>query len=282
MLIYLNYFKRIQLESVLIILCAVLLLGMPPAIYGQEEDLFGDESDESLLFGDEFELGGDDLSFDFEDETDTSAAEADDFFGDFEDEAEEETADTTAAEDDWGFGFDDSLEVDSTDKFTEAEFPDHPLNFSQAVHGTFMEGTGLTISFYSPQYVADKMNTWYSYMDYSLSIELPWHYAVEPANISFLLDISSFNFKNSFPAGGSFTGVSIMPMVRAEAFGVEAEVGVGMYAPTFGVMAGLGYSYQYHSLFVSAGYRWNWAYNIDPIGAGWWLEPRFTTGIKLW
>ncbi|MEA3288012.1 MAG: hypothetical protein U9Q77_11655 [Candidatus Marinimicrobia bacterium] len=284
----LNYFKWIKLKSAVAALGAILLLGMPPAVYGQEEDLFGDESDESLLFGDEFDLGSDDLSFDFEDdeEADTTTVEEDDFFGDYDDESDEETADTTEIEDDWGFGddfnFDDSLGVDSTDQFTETEFSDHPLNFRQAVHGTFMEGTGLTISFYSPQYVADKMSTWYSYMDYSMSIEFPWHYEVDPANISFLLDVSSFNFKNSFPAGGSFTGVSIMPMVRAEAFGLEAEAGVGMYAPTFGIMAGLGYSYQYQSIFISAGYRWNWAYNIDPIGSGWWLEPRFTTGIKLW
>ncbi|MCF6238612.1 MAG: hypothetical protein L3J79_07355 [Candidatus Marinimicrobia bacterium] len=266
------------MDRVIIALCGVMLLFIAPVVYGQEEDLFGTAADDSLLFGDEFDLGGDDFSFDFEDETEAeeAPAESDDFFGEFEEEPEEETADTTAAGDDWGFG------EDSTDLITEEEYPDHPLNFQKAVQGTFMEGSGLTLSLYSPQYVSDKMDTWYSFMDYSLSIVSPWHFEAAPTTVSFLLDISSFNFKNSFPAGGSFKGVSIMPMVRVELYGIEAEAGVGMYLPTFGVMTGLGYSVQYHSLFVSAGYRWNWAYDIAPIGSGWWMEPRLTTGIKLW
>jgi len=261
----------------------VLCLG-PPLVQAQDEDPFASSSDDSLLFGEEFDLGTDDFSFDLNDATpaDSSAGEADDFFG--ESESDSESADdTTAAEDDWGLGDDAEFGEDSTASDTLLEeYPDHPLDFRRKYQGTALEGTGLVVSFYSPQYVADNMDTWYSYLDYSLSFELPWHYTFDPARVSFLVDVASFNFKNSFPAGGTFAGVSVMPAIRAEVFGLEAEAGLGMYYPTFGVMAGLGYSYQFHSIFISAGYRWNWAYQIDPIGSGWWLEPRFTTGIKLW
>jgi len=74
----------------------------------------------------------------------------------------------------------------------------------------------------------------------------------------------------------------VMPIARVETFGLEIELGAGMYYPTYGALVGIGYSYKFHSLFASAGYRWNWVSNIDPIGTSWWLEPRFTAGIKLW
>lgn len=266
-----------------------MFLVSPAKLFSQDENLFESSDDDSLLFGDEFDLGGEDFSFDFDegDDADTTSIESDDFFGDIEDEEVEGSADTTATDDVWGLGddsdFDNIFAEDSTEgAIVEEELPDHPLDFRKKFQGTMMENTGLTVSLYSPQYVADKMETWYSFMDLSLTVELPWHYVVEPANISFLVDISSFKFENSFPAGGTFSGASLMPMVRAEAFGAEVEAGLGMYFPTFGMMMGLGYSYQYHSLFVSAGYRWNWVYKIDPIGSGWWMEPRITTGIKLW
>jgi len=281
MLLCVNKIKVDSVKQVVPLLVLLLFILLTPQAFGQEEDLFGTTADDSLLFGSEFDLGGDDFSFDFDDagEADSSAGEGDDFFGDFEDDAEETVEDATAVEDDWGFEDDsDSTAID----ITEEEYPDHPLNFRKNFQGTMFDGAGLTVSFYSPQYVAEKLDTWYSYMDFSLSIELPYHFETASTNISFLVDISSFNFTNSFPAGGSFNGVSLIPVVRAEAFGLEAEAGVGMYSPTFGIMAGLGYAYQYQSLFFSAGYRWNWAYKIDPIGSGWWLEPRITTGIKLW
>lgn len=267
-----------------------LLLVFSPGLYAQEEDLFGDSEGDSLLFGDEFDLGGDDFSFEAEDEaaSDTEAGEEDDFFGDFGDE---ETDDETEAEsdsaevDEWGLDTDtdyESLITRTADGDLLEEVPDHPLELGKYVEGTFLEDTGFTLSLYSPQVVPDQLNTWYSYVDFSLTTELPWHFTFEPVELSFSVDISSFNFVNSFPVGGEFKGVSIMPLARAEIYGAELEMGLGMFTPTFGAIAGIGYAYQFHSLFFSAGYRWNWAYNIDSIGSIWWLEPRVTTGIKFW
>ncbi|NQV14684.1 hypothetical protein HQ531_04435 [bacterium] len=289
MLFYSKISRLALVQKIIFIFSVTLLLLSPGEIYAQEEDPFESAADDSLLFGDEFDLGGDDFSFDFDEgeETDTSAVESGDFFGESEDEVEEETVDSTPAGDDWGLGgdsdFDNLFDDDSTGgTIGEVEYSDHPLDFRKKFRGTLMEDTGLTLSLYSPQYVADKMDTWYSFMDFSLTIELPWHYEFKPINVGFLVDISSFKFENSFPAGGTFSGASLIPMVRAEAFGAEVEAGMGLYYPTFGIMTGLGYSYQFHSLFVSAGYRWNWVYKIDPIGSGWWMEPRITTGVKLW
>jgi len=273
-------------RELMISICLILFLLITPFGYGQEEDLFGSAEDDSLLFGEEFDLGGDDFSFEADEETPAGddAATEDDFFGDFdeEDEAALSEEEPAAEEDDWGFG-EDLFAADSTadTTFTEA-YTDHPLDFRKSTNGTFMEGTGITFSLYSPQRVNDKLKTWHSHLDYSLSVELPWHYAFDPVEVSFLVDVSSFNFKNSFPAGGTFNGASFMPYIRAEAGGLEVEAGAGMFYPSFGLMAGLGYSIQIHSIFLSTGYRWNWAANIDPIGAAWWLEPRFTLGVRLW
>jgi hypothetical protein len=272
-------------QHLLGVLVAIVLLFVP-ALFAQEADLFGDSSADSLLFGDEFDLGGDDISFDFDVETPTegSAEPGDDFFGDLDAEDEAEPAeDSTDTTDDWGFGDDDLFAADSLgDSTLTGAYTDHPLDFRKSVQGTFMEGTGVHVSFYSPQVVNEKLDTWYSHLDYSLSIELPWHYQMDPLELSFLVDISSFNFENSFPAGGQFNGVSFMPYAKAEVMGLEVEAGAGFFFPSFGLMAGLGYSLQMHSIYISTGYRWNWAANIDPIGAAWWLEPKFTMGIRLW
>lgn len=264
-----------------------ILTALSPGLYAQEEDLFGTAEGDSLLFGDEFDLGGDDFSFETEDETstDTEATGEEDFFGDFGEEEDSEPAADTTQVDEWGLDSEEdyeSLITRTTDGTVMEEVPDHPLELGKYVKGTIFEDTGFTLSLYSPQVVPDNLNTWFSYMDFSITTELPWHFSFDPIDLSFSVDISSFKFVNSFPVGGEFKGFSIMPIARAEMAGVEVELGMGMYTPTFGAMAGIGYSYRFHSLFFSAGYRWNWAYDIDPIGSSWWLEPRFTTGIKFW
>ncbi len=290
MLLYVKNLRCQASRFMIIVVGLLVLTFLSPDLYAQEEDLFGDSEGDSLLFGDEFDLGGDDFSFETEDEaeTDTEASGEDDFFGEFGDE---ETVDETEAEvdsaevDEWGLGTDsdyESLITRTADGNVLEEVPDHPLDLGKYVEGTIFEDTGFTFSIYSPQMVPDKLNTWYSFMDVSLTTELPWHFTFEPVELSFSIDISSFKFVNSFPAGGEFKGFSIMPMARAEMYGAEIEVGMGMFTPTFGAIAGIGYTYQFHSLFFSAGYRWNWAYNIDPIGSSWWLEPRITTGVKFW
>lgn len=291
---YSENFKRAWKESQIVILTCLLMLFLVPDAKAQEEDLFGTSADDSLLFGDEFDLGDEDISFDFEDdgEGESDVASEDDFFGEFEDEDTaagiEEDSVSIEAEDDWGLESSDDYESLITRSADGEENPffeeelSHPLDFRKYVRGTIFEGTGYTISLYSPQYVGEGLKTWYSYMDYSLTLELPWHLEINPAELSFSIDISSFSFDNSFPAGGDFKGVSVMPMAHAKIFGAEIELGMGTFYPTFGALAGIGYTYQFHSIFLSAGYRWNWAYNIDPVGSSWWLEPRLTTGIKLW
>jgi len=298
-------FTRVRINRLLVIMGALLLFMFTlPDAYAQEDDLFGDVENDSLLFGDDFDFGGDDASFDFgeEDATDdsfnfdegdeatSSESPEEDFFGDFEEDPAEEAAnaDTSGLADEWGLdesgGYDKLITrtVDGEEATFEADESDHPLDFSKYVRGTILEDTGFTLSLYSPQYVAEPLKTWYSYLDFSFTTELPWRFTLYPAELSFSVDISSFSFVNSFPSGGTFKGLTIMPIARVETFGFEVEAGAGMYYPTFGALAGFGYSYKFHSLFASAGYRWNWVSNIDPVGTSWWLEPRFTAGVKLW
>lgn len=283
------------------ILITLGLVFSPAHLFAQEDDFFGSAEDDSLLFGEEFDLGGDDFSFDFEDEGDAESETDDELGGDSDDEFsfdfddEEETADesaeadTSGLGDEWGFGDEgDDYEslitktVEGEDGAVERDPADHPLDFRKYTDGTIFENTGWTLSLYSPHKVAGNLETWYSFIDVSLTADLPWHFTLYPAELTFSVDISSFSFENSYPAGGSFRGLTVMPMAKAEVFGAELELGAGLFYPTFGVLAGAGYSIQYHSIFASAGYRWNWVSNIDPIGSNWWLEPRFTLGVKLW
>lgn len=286
------YFKVLMNRIALMnksLLAILLLFSFTSMLSAQEEDLFGDTEGDSLLFGDEFDLGGDDFSFETDEEEagDSEAGDEDDFFGDFDDEdTEEEVAESDTSEvDEWGLETEtdyESLITRSADGSSLEDPPDHPLELGKYVEGTLLEDTGFTLSLYSPHVVPEELDTWFSFMDFSLTTELPWHLTFEPVELSFSVDISSFKFVNSFPSGGDFKGFSMMPIVRAEVYGFELETGLGMFMPTFGALVGLGYSYQYHSLFFSTGYRWNWAYDIEPIGSSWWLEPRFTAGIKFW
>jgi len=261
----------------------------------QDDDLFGDDT---LLFGEEFDLG-EDFDLDLGGEDDLLGTEAESGGEELEDWMEgldfgeegvesgtEEALEDTAAADDWGFitegeDYEDLIKrsAEGEDLFEES---DHPLNFSKAVEGTILEDTGFTLSFFSPQYVADTLDTWYSFMDFSLTVDFPWHIERGTTHILFSLEIASFNFENTFPAGGTFTGVSVVPMARLKLKGIETEFGAGLFYPSFGMMAGAGFSYKFESIFFSAGYRWNWVSDIDPIGTGWWIEPRFTLGIKFW
>ncbi len=261
-----------------------LLWAIP--LTAQEADPFAADS---LLFGEEFDLGDD---FDLGGETleDTSTGleglggELDDWLNTTDtDSLNQDTIAVDTAADEWGF-LEPGGDVDSIleGEVTEEEIPEHPLDLGRWVDGTFLEDTGFTLSLTSPHVVASQLDTWYSYIDFSLSMNLPWHFQSAPADISFSVDVSSFDFQNTFPAGGRFHGVSIMPLVQAEAFGFEGELGMGMFSSTFGLVSGLGYNLTFHSLFISTGYRWNWAYTIKPIGSAWWLEPRFTLGIRFW
>lgn len=295
--LYLSRITRRINQGYIALIPLLLLMLTPMVLTAQDDDFFGSAEDDTLLFGEEFDLGDDEFSFDFGDdeETDDSGEEAgdDEFSFDFDDEdATEEEAETEEAgdlDDEWGLSDEgDDYEslitrtVDGEGVEIERDPSDHPLDFSDNVRGTFLENTGITLSFRSPHVVADNLKTWYSFVDYSLTADLPWHITLYPLELTFSVDLSSFSFENSYPAGGSFRGLTVIPMAKAEAFGIEAEVGTGLFYPTFGMLAGIGYSIQYHSIFASAGYRWNWVYNIDPIGANWWLEPRFTLGVRFW
>ena len=92
MLLYFSNF-RCQVSKLMMLLVGLFFLTIfSPGLYAQEEDLFGDSEGDSLLFGDEFDLGGDDFSFETEEEsgTESEAVGEDDFFGDFGDEEETE------------------------------------------------------------------------------------------------------------------------------------------------------------------------------------------------
>lgn len=274
--------KLIVARYMMVAISLLFLCLATPVTYAQ--DLFGDDS---LLFGEEFDLG-DEFDFGGDDEGDlfggeeleSGEGELDDWLSGFEDEESAEdtlATDEDAGSDDWGF-----LDEEETTEDVEIVESSHPLNFRPRVENTFLQDTGITLSLSSPQYVSDPLETWYSVVDFALNVDLPWHVDLSGVHVSFATEFASFNFKNTFPAGGSFSGLSLIPMVRVEYFGVETEFGAGFYGPRGGVLAGLGYSYKFESLFFSAGYRWKWVANIEPIGDNWWAEPRFTLGVKFW
>ena len=138
MLLYFSNFRCQASRFMMITVGLLVLTVLSPDLYAQEEDLFGDSEGDSLLFGDEFDLGGDDFSFETDEETstETDAGGEDDFFGDFEDEEETEVeAESDSAEvDEWGIDTDtdyESLITRTADGDILEEIPDHPLELGK-------------------------------------------------------------------------------------------------------------------------------------------------------
>ena len=150
-----------------------LLWGLTFPLLSSAQDFEGFE-DDSLLFGDEFDLGGD-FDFDLGDsEADTSlgldgeTGELDDWLSGFGDEPADEdsaVADDADDADDWGFLEEDGVDnLGGGDGYEDnalfEELPAHPLDFSKRVRGTILQDTGLSLSFFSPQVVAAPLDTW--------------------------------------------------------------------------------------------------------------------------
>lgn len=145
-----------------------------------------------------------------------------------------------------------------------------------------ISGMHLSVNGASPFAVATPLSSWYSYIDPGLSIKLAYEIIVENIPLYPLFEISTFNFENSFPEGGSFSGLAYIAQISAIGDNSAAVLGFGSWNGNLGSMMELNYRIRPTlNTFFRLGTRGVLLTNIDPLGEVWWLELRLSMGLEL-
>ncbi len=147
---------------------------------------------------------------------------------------------------------------------------------------SFLNGSHLAFNASSPFAVSEQLSSWYSYIDASVTIKLPFEVDVESIPLYILLEVSSFSFENTHPAGGDFTGIAYIMQASTIGDHSGATVGFGFWDKTLGSMLEMNYRFRpTKNTFFRLGTRGVLITNIEPMGNAWWLELRLSTGFEF-
>lgn len=167
---------------------------------------------------------------------------------------------------------------------TRVKRPPEP---SKAPRGTIFDqgvlnGIVLEASMVSPYWVSKNLTTWYSSMDWRISFTTPFYYELGPVMIGFTMELSSFDFENTFPEGGRFNGQAMLGYLTGYWRGLNMELGGGSFGNTNGIVSGFsGKILEGNHLYLSGGVRGVIIQDIQSIGLGQWAEGRLTMGYKF-
>ena len=145
-----------------------------------------------------------------------------------------------------------------------------------------LNGSHVAFSAASPYMTAKSFYSWYSYIDASATLKLPFEFYVESLPLYLLFEISSFRFENSYPEGGEFTGLAYIIQVSSIGDNAGAALGFGSWDGTLGSMVEANYRFRpTRNSFFRLGTRGVLITNVEPIGPVWWTELRVSMGIEL-
>jgi len=100
--------------------------------------------------------------------------------------------------------------------------------------------------------------------------------------VGFTIELSGFDFENTFPEGGRFNGQAMLGYLTGYWRGLNMELGGGSFAGTSGMITGLsGKILEGSHLYLSGGVRGVLIQDINPIGLAQWAEGRLTLGYKF-
>jgi len=145
-----------------------------------------------------------------------------------------------------------------------------------------LNGMHIAINGASPFAVAPQLESWYSYIDAGITLKFPYQLPVDNMEINTLFEISTFSFANSFPQGGSFAGMAYIFEASAIGETSSAVMGFGFWDANIGTMMEVNYRIRpTTNTFLRVGTRGVLISNVEPLGATWWLELRFSMGLEL-
>ena len=234
------------------------------SLVGQEEDgsteeiFWGDDEEEAIDFGEEF-----DFSDDEEGEGD---------FEDFEDEfSDEEFADEEFA--------DEEIEDFSDD------FAVEPQESISAVSSRL--GYTLNIIGSSPGFVNHQLRTYNSGMDFRAAFEFPMLLEMGPFRFRLGAEVGTFKFTNYKPIGGTYSGVHVTGILSFPAGPGQVRLGGGMVGKGFGFIAENSYGFALgDALDIRLGIRSTTAINVtddksNKLGTVSWLDGIIVLGVSL-
>lgn len=145
-----------------------------------------------------------------------------------------------------------------------------------------LNGAYFSINIASPYAVSEQLASWYSFIDAGAAIKLPYVVYVESIPLYFLFEVSSFSFENTYPAGGSFAGISYVMQASAIGDQASAALGFGFWDAEMGSMLELSYRFRpTNNTFLRFGTRGVLITDIDLLGPAWWAELRLSMGFEL-
>ncbi|MBT4149140.1 MAG: hypothetical protein HOE46_02080 [Candidatus Marinimicrobia bacterium] len=229
------------------------------SLVGQEEDgsteeiFWGDDEEEAIDFGEEF-----DFSDDEEGEGD---------FEDFEDEfSDEEFAD------------------EEIEDFSD-DFADEPQESISAVSSRL--GYTLNIIGSSPGFVNHQLRTYNSGMDFRAAFEFPMLLEMGPFRFRLGAEVGTFKFTNYKPIGGTYSGVHVTGILSFPAGPGQVRLGGGMVGKGFGFIAENSYGFALgDALDIRLGIRSTTALNVtddksNKLGTVSWLDGIIVLGVSL-
>ena len=229
------------------------------SLVGQEEDgsteeiFWGDDEEEAIDFGEEF-----DFSDDEEGEGD---------FEDFEDEfSDEEFAD------------------EGIEDFSD-DFADEPQESISAVSSRL--GYTLNIIGSSPGFVNHQLRTYNSGMDFRAAFEFPMLLEMGPFRFRLGAEVGTFKFTNYKPIGGTYSGVHVTGILSFPAGPGQVRLGGGMVGKGFGFIAENSYGFALgDALDIRLGIRSTTALNVtddksNKLGTVSWLDGIIVLGVSL-
>ena len=229
------------------------------SLVGQEEDgsteeiFWGDDEEEAIDFGEEF-----DFSDDEEGEGD---------FEDFEDEfSDEEFAD------------------EEIEDFSD-DFADEPQESISAVSSRL--GYTLNIIGSSPGFVNHQLRTYNSGMDFRAAFEFPMLLEMGPFRFRLGAEVGTFKFTNYKPIGGTYSGVHVTGILSFPAGPGQVRLGGGMVGKGFGFIAENSYGFALgDALDIRLGIRSTTSLNVtddksNKLGTVSWLDGIIVLGVSL-
>jgi hypothetical protein len=145
-----------------------------------------------------------------------------------------------------------------------------------------LEGLMVEISVGSPYAVTTNMDTWYSFLDYQVTVISPISFKLGSMKTNVTLEVSTFSFENTFPEGGQFNGTAYILMLSSHWLGLRSDIGIGMYGNQPALVTGVSMMLLEGSTFYfSSGLRGIAVQELTPIGMAAWSDFGGTIGYKF-
>jgi len=257
--------------------------------YAEDDSLyFWDDSEEGEYYDDEY-YEDEYYEDEYYEEDDTTSYE-DEYYDDtyYEDEYYEDEYGDEYYEDDSEYSDDEGyyeFEEDSGEYVEERGSAD--LSDAELTEKAARMGYSLSISYASPGFVNHALNTYNSYADYRISIELPMLMQMFRSRFRIGVEYGVFGFENYMPAGGEFKGSTIMGLLSFPAGPGQVKLGGGKIGEYTGYFAETSYGLAIGNILdVRVGVRATSATGVidsndNELGTASWLDGLVTLGVNF-